>query len=965
MRPPRLMPRIASASLAATQHVIQGVLGIVDDLARELRSGQPPAGQAQLDSNLERDLGFDSLERAELLLRVEKAFAVRLPARTLATAETPRDLARAVQAGSSSLPQAFAAVPTPVAEPGVAIPEHAATLLDVVSWHADAQPQRTHVTLLMETDEGAREEAITYRQLHDEAARVAAGLAAGGVESGQSVAIMLPTSRAFFAAFLGTLLAGGVPVPIYPPARRSQLEQHLRRQSGILGNCLATTLITVPEARMVARLLRASTPSLKRIVSVAELSATSVPTLALRSGAGPRDTTLLQYTSGSTGNPKGVILTHANLLANIRAMGRAAQVTPADVFVSWLPLYHDMGLIGAWLGSLYFALPLIIMPPTDFLARPERWLWAIHRYRATLSAGANFAYEMCATRLDESRLAGLDLASWRIAFNGSEPVSSATITHFAERFAAYGFDPRAQTPVYGLAESAVGLAFPPLRRGPLVDRIDRARLAEGAVAAPTAADDPRALSVVSCGEPLPGHELRVVDATGRESPERHEGRIQFRGPSATSGYFRNPEATRSLFDGDWLDTGDVGYIAAGELYVTGRAKDVIIRGGQHIHPQEAETLIGSIAGIRKGCVVVFGAADRAAGTEKVVVLAETRETEPARQEALRKVVVDQAAWLLGAPADDVILAPPHTVLKTSSGKLRRAACRDLYERGMAKTRPQGFLPQAMRLLWAGVHGWLRRALIRAGEILFASYAWTLLVTLGLVALVAIAALPRLGWRRHVASVLARAFVAASGVPVQVAGVANFPPAGPIIVVVNHGSYVDAIVLLSVLPERCNFVAKREFALNVLTRLLFGRLGTHFVERFDAEAGVAAAHELTALAKRGKSFAFFAEGTFTRQPGLRAFHMGAFVAAASVGTPLVPVAMRGTRSVLRDGQWFPSRALIQIIVSAPLLPDGHDWAAAVRLRDRARAAILAGCGEPDLAGVESLRAAKSLPPLAPM
>jgi len=923
------------------------VLGIVDDLARELRSGQQPARQAQLDSNLERDLGFDSLERAELLLRIEKAFDVRLPPRTLATAETPRDLVRAVQAGSTSGPQPLTVAPTRVAAPTAAIPEHAATLLDVVRWHADVHPERTHLTLLIEAEEGAREESITYRELRDQAACVAAGLMAGGLESGQSVAIMLPTSREFFAAFLGTLFAGGVPVPIYPPARRSQLEEHVRRQAGILGNSLATTLITVPEARMVARLLRASTPSLEHIVSVAELGATSAATPALRPEPASGDTAFLQYTSGSTGNPKGVILTHSNLLANIRAMGRAVAVTPADVFVSWLPLYHDMGLIGAWLGSLYFAMPLLVMPPTDFLARPERWLRAIHRYRATLSAGPNFAYEMCATRVDESRLAGLDLSSWRIAFNGSEPVSSATIAHFARRFAAYGFDPRAQTPVYGLAESAVGLAFPPLHRGPLVDRIDRARLGESAVAASPTADDAHALLVVSCGEPLPRHELRVVDATGRELAERHEGRIEFRGPSATSGYFRNPEATHALFDGEWLDTGDLGYIAAGELYVTGRAKDIIIRGGQHIHPQEAEAAIGTIAGIRKGCVVVFGAADRAAGTEKVVVLAETRETDPSRQEALRKAVVEQADRLLGAPADDVILAPPHTVLKTSSGKLRRAACRDLYEHGMAKTKPQSLLPQTARFLWTGVSGWLRRALIRVGEMLFAGYAWTLLATIGLVLLVVVAAVPRLRWRRHIARALARVFVAASGVPVRVTGVANFPPNGPIIVVVNHASYVDAIVLMAVLPERCNFVAKQELALNVLTRLLLGRIGTRFVERLDVEASVAAAKELTELVKRGESFAFFAEGTFTREPGLRPFHMGAFVAAARVGTPLVPVAIRGTRSVLRDGTWFPSRALVQIIVGAPLLPDGHDWAAAVRLRDRARTAILASCGEPNL------------------
>lgn len=940
--------KASSRSSVWTANAVDLLLLIVSDLVRELRAGQSTERMADLDSNLERDLGLDSLERAELLLRVEKAFDVRLPVRTIVTAETPRDLMRAVQAGSAALPRESATMPTRVAEPTAAVPERASTLIEVLRWHADEHPERTHLTLLTESDAGAREQRVTYRQLHDEAARVAAGLAANELEWGQSVAIMLPTSREFFAAFFGTLLAGGVPVPIYPPARRSQLEEHLRRQAGILGNCLAAMLITVPEARPVARLLRASTPSLKRIVSVAELIAAQATAPISRPTPGARDTAFLQYTSGSTGSPKGVILTHANLLANIRAMGSAAGVGAGDVFVSWLPLYHDMGLIGAWLSSLHYAMPLIVMPPTDFLGRPERWLWAIHRYRATISAGPNFAYEMCATRLDESRLAGLDLSSWRIAFNGSEPVSPATIARFASRFAAYGFDPRAHTPVYGLAESAVGLAFPPLRRGPLVDRIDRARLAQRAVAEPADRADPNALLAVSCGQPLPGHELRTVDTTGRELPERREGRIEFRGPSATSGYFRNPEATRGLFDGEWLDTGDLGYIAGGELYVTGRAKDVIIRGGQHIHPTEAEVAIGNIPGIRKGCVVVFGVADRTAGTEKVVVLAETRETDPATKASLCRAVAELVTSVIGAPADDIVLAPPHTVLKTSSGKIRRAACRDFYEDGMARAGPSALLPQTLRLVLAGVTGWLRRTRVRAEEVLFAAYAWTLLVTIGLVALALVAALPRLPRRRHVATVLARALVAASGIPVQVTGADQFPSEKPIVVVVNHASYLDAIVLMSILPERCNFVAKRELALHLVTRLLLGRVGTRFVERFDAEASVAAAHELAELAERGESFAFFAEGTFTREPGLRPFHMGAFVAAASVGAPLVPVAIRGTRSVLRDGQWFPHRGVIQIVVNPPLAPDGSDWSAAVRLRERARAAILAACGEPDLA-----------------
>ena len=932
--------------LTSADDVPGRLLQIVALLAREVRAGSVDAARFGLDSNLERDIGFDSLERAELLLRLEKAFGVRLPSRTLVTAETPRDLLRAVQAGSalsSVAPQPMAA---PLAEAPAATPDHAQTLLEALEWHVATHPERRHLTLLAETEAGPTEEPLTYRELRDESLRVAAGLATRGLETGQHVAIMLPTSRDFFPAFLGTLYAGGIPVPIYPPARRSQLEEHLRRQSGILANCEAAALITIPEARTVARLLRAATPSLRQIVSVAELGPERGTAPSWRPGA--QDIAFLQYTSGSTGNPKGVILTHANLLANIRAIGRAIAVAPTDVFVSWLPLYHDMGLIGAWFGTLYFAVPLVVMPPTDFLSRPENWLRAIHRYRATLSAGPNFAYEMCASRLDAGRLAGLDLSSWRIAFNGAEPVSPDTLARFAERFAAYGFDARAQTPVYGLAESAVGLAFPPLGRGPRIDCVDRMQLARTGEANPTRAGDARALRVVACGRPLPGYEIRVVDAAGRDLPERREGRVEFRGPSATTGYYRNPEATRRLFDGNWLDTGDLGYFADGELFVTGRVKDLIIRGGQHIHPQEAETAIGGIPGIRKGCVTVFGVPDRDTGTEKIVVLAETRETDPEKREALRRAVAELMAALHGAPPDDVVLAPPHAVLKTSSGKIRRAACSDLYRRGMRGAGPRALWAQSLRLAWLAAAGGLRRLAARWAAILSGVWAWSLLVPTAFLAVTLAVLLPRLAWRRHAAAVLARSLAWACGVRIRVTGAQHFPDTGTIALAANHASYLDGLVLTAVVPERCVFVAKRELADHFPARLLLDGIGTRYVERFDLERSVEAAHEMAKVATRGESLVFFPEGTLRREPGLLPFHLGGFVAAATAGTPVIPVTLRGTRSVMPDGKWLPRRGIVQVVIGSPLLPDGSDWAAAVRLRDRTRAAMLAACGEPDLA-----------------
>ena len=918
------------------------LLAIVAQLLRDSGQVGRHAPPVHLDSSLERDLGIDSLARVELMMRIERAFDVRLPGHLLAAAETPRDLLRAVQAGGARTPESDALAATPIeaaAAEHEGLPDAAATLIEVLDWHVAAHPERVHVVLL---GDGEHEEPMRYAELRSEAERIAGGLAELGVASGDAVAIMLPTSLAFFHVFFAILLAGAVPVPIYPPMRASDIEDHLRRQSRILGNCLAKLLVADSDTQPVAGMLRDLVPTLRRCVTIADLVR---PAAAAPRPGRSQDLALLQYTSGSTGNPKGVMLTHANLLANIRAMGRAIAADSRDVFVSWLPLYHDMGLIGAWLGSLYFAFPLVVMPPASFLLRPSRWLWAIHRYRGTLTSAPNFAYALCATRIDEPDLAGLDLSSLRFAFNGAEPVSAEALGHFTARFAAHGFPPTALAPVYGLAECAVGLAFPPPDRGPLIDRVERRAFTLSGAAVPAAAGDADALCFAACGRALPGHQVRVVDGSGRELPERAEGHIEFRGPSATAGYFRNPEATRTLFDGDWLDTGDLGYLAGGEIHLTSRAKDVIIRGGQHVHPYELEAAAGNLPGVRKGCVAVFGVADPASGTERVVVLAETRIAEGEARTALRTALAELALRVLGVPADDIVLAPPHTVLKTSSGKIRRAACRDSYVRGLVGTGRAAAWRQRAGFLLSLARGRLRRTARTAAETLYAAWLWTLSVALALGAFSALL-LPRRAWRRRAVHGVARALLRASAMPVVVRGLESFPRE-PVIVVANHSSYVDAILLFATLPEGLGFVAKRELGMHPVAGPLLRTIGTRFVERADIERSVRDSHELSQLAGRGESLVFFPEGTFTREPGLRPFHMGAFVIGAGAGVPVLPVAIRGTRSVLRDGDWLPRRGVIQLLAGPLLRPQGKDWAAAVDLRKRARAEILGRCGEPDL------------------
>jgi 1-acyl-sn-glycerol-3-phosphate acyltransferase len=918
-------------------------LALVGQLAADLRSSGTRTPHVTLDSRLERDLGFDSLSRVELLTRIERSFGVSLSEQVFTNAETPRDLLRLLSGVGARRPQVTTSVQAPVAlQEAMPAPEDARTLIEVLDWHAQHHGERPHVYLVSENDE---EQAISHRQLLQGAQAVAAGLQGKGLEPGQTVAIMLPTGRDYLLTFFGILLAGGIPVPIYPPARLAQIEDHLRRHVGILSNARVPILVTVPQARPLARLLKAHVASLRFVFGVDEL---------MKSGSGfarplinAGDIAFLQYTSGSTSDPKGVMLTHRNLLANIRVMGRALQADPTDIFVSWLPMYHDMGLIGAWLGCLYYACPLVLMSPLTFLARPSSWLWAIHRHRATLSAGPNFAYELCVRKIDKEALTGLDLSSWRMAANGAEPISAETLRVFCERFGRYGFRREAMYPVYGLAECTLGVTFPPIERAPMIDRIQRESFVLDGQAVPATAEETQTLSFVGCGYPLPGHEVRIVDGSGTEIGDRQEGRLQFRGPSATSGYFRNPEATRRLFDDDWLDSGDLAYTVNGEVYVTGRVKDVIIRAGRNIYPQELEEAVGNIDGVRRGCVAVFPAPDPASSTERLIVLAETRETEVATLEALREKINNVAVDLVGIPPDDVVLAPPHSVLKTSSGKLRRAASRDLYVRGALGRRTRTTWWQFVRFAGAGVLPQLRRTRRLVADVLYGAYTLALFFLMGtpIWGLVALVPSRPFGWR--LVGSAGRLAARLTATPFRVDGLQNLVQ--PCVLVVNHSSYIDGIILAAALLRPFTFVAKRELDNHFVPRVFLRHMGVEYVERFDKQRGADDARRAARRAGEGESLLFFPEGTFLRMPGLLPFRMGAFVAAVEAGVPVVPLTIRGTRAKLRAGQWLPRRGAISVTISPPIVPQGRDWAAAVALRDATRAEVLRRSGEPDLGG----------------
>jgi fatty-acyl-CoA synthase len=918
------------------------VIAVIRTLAREL-GGDRVASAVSPTASLEREVGLGSLERVELLMRLESVTGRELDDRFLVY-DSAREIARAL-VHAPALHGAAAVAPTaPLPATALRIDE-ASTLVDALRRRAEAEPMRTHVLL---HDAGAVRR-VGYAELWEGASRIAAGLAARGITRGEPVAIMLPTGLDYLQAFMGVLAAGAMAVPLYPPARLDRMAEYLQRQSRILANAEVKLLVAMPEALPVARMLHGAAPSLATIVTVESLRDAAPGVAVPVAGTDPA---LVQYTSGSTGDPKGVLLTHANLLANIRGIAAGIGLRATDAAVSWLPLYHDMGLIGTWLNMMVHGIPLTLMSPLAFLARPERWLWAIHAQRATLSAAPNFAYELCVRKVRDEAIEGLDLSSWRAAFNGSEPVSAATLDRFARRFAPYGFRREAFVPVYGLAESAVALCIPPLDREPLVDLVERDLFTRAGRAVPAAGAGSDGLPFVSVGRALAGHEVRLVDERGKEVAERVVGRLLFRGPSCMSGYHHNPDATaRALLPDGWIDSGDLAYRTGAELFITGRVKDLIKKGGRSLVPQEIEEVVGSIEGIRKGCVAAFGVADAVTGTERVVVLAESHAQTRDERDRLARETVATVAAQVGVPPDVVCIVPPGAVPKTPSGKIQRAAARAAYETGTIGARHG--VPWRLRagLILGAAAETVRRTTRTAGRVLQVGYlmaASTLLLPIALPIIGALAYLLPAGRPvRAVGRVLSRLVLAISGCRVAVDGGDRLPRGRPLVLVTNHTSYADTPVLLAALPIDFAFVAMRE----VLAWPLIGTLvrrGRHpTVDRAHPQRSVADAAAISRRLRAGEAMLFFAEGGFSGVRGLRPFRLGAFEAAVAAGVPVVPVALHGSRELLPAGRRVPRPGRVRVWVGEPIQPAGTGWPAAVALRDQAAEAVAAHCGEPRL------------------
>lgn len=561
--------------------------------------------------------------------------------------------------------------------------EGVSTITELVEKRAREQPSRLAYCFLERGEPGAR---LTYQALKETSDAVASALFSLGAP-GERVLLAFPPGLAFVRAFFGTIRADAAAVPVPSPDRRG-LAKSVQRIEAVAENCSARILLTTPALLESKPEVCRLAPGLERLhwLAVEEDAVTQneSPSALPPPLSDGNSLALLQYTSGSTAAPRGVMVSHCNLLTNCALVRRAFEQNEDCVLVSWLPMHHDMGLIGCLLQPLYCGYPDYLMSPTEFIKQPVRWLRAISKYRATISGGPNFAYDLCVRTVTDEQRRELDLSSWRVAFCGSEPVHAKTLARFSDAFREQGFQARHLYPCYGLAEATLIVSGGPKQDPPKVMHVDEAALAQHAVD-PVGVEQGRAL--VSCGHIDEVQDVRIVD------PDRlvavspgAVGEIWIRGPSVAGGYWNQPELNHDLFgartcdgEGPFLRTGDLGFVRESELYVCGRIKDVIIVRGKNHYPQDIEqTVQETLPGLRVGGAVAFAVAE--GEQESVVVVV---EASPAMlkqvngsdwQGRIREAIFADHNLKLS----DVVLTKQGTIRRTTSGKLARSACRADY-----------------------------------------------------------------------------------------------------------------------------------------------------------------------------------------------------------------------------------------------------------------------------------------------
>jgi fatty-acyl-CoA synthase len=499
--------------------------------------------------------------------------------------------------------------------------------------------------------------AFDFRAALEGAARWASLLSSRGVRPGDRVPILMPTSPSFVEALLGAMMARAIPVPLPFPLTFGGMERYIANLVPIIEDSGARCFATDARIRDVVAKNDQLRPMFDQVLTEPDLPKGPCRTPAGLRSIDPKDTALIQYTSGTTGRPKGVMVSHRALVSNAYAIAHGLRITPRDVGVCWLPMFHDMGLIGALVTSICHPYPIHLMSPAAFIMRPHRWLQLLSDAKGTLSPAPNFAYELCVSRPWPEKVK-VRLDNWRVALNGSEPVMPVTTSRFLERFEPMGFRPQSMTPVYGMAESTLAVTFSDLDANVEVCKL----AAHGGT------------PLVCVGTPVAGASVRITDNASNVLPEEVVGEIETSGPSLMDGYFRNETATAKALSDGWLRTGDLGYVRGGKLYIIGRSTDMIIKAGRNLYPVDIERIVLEALGNPSVAVAAFARPNPTTGTNNVVVAAETLEADPARREEIVKTLRGEVLAVLGVGIDEVHLLPAGALPRTTSGKIRRKEC---------------------------------------------------------------------------------------------------------------------------------------------------------------------------------------------------------------------------------------------------------------------------------------------------
>ena len=523
---------------------------------------------------------------------------------------------------------------------------------------------------------GQLEVSLSYKALRKRAIETAHRLVNAGVKRGDRVAVVAETGPEFMAVFFGCQYAGIVPCPLPYSMYIGGHEAYVSRVAGMLESAHATAVVTTADLEQLVR-EAGQRARVKKVWNHGQLAGFAASGATLQP-FGPEDVSYIQYSSGSTSNPKGVLISQKAACANTMAILRhGLKITPTDRAFSWLPLYHDMGLVGFCLSPMMGQVSIDYLSTPAFARRPALWLKLMSDNQCTVAYGPSFGYDLAARRINGDA-PSLKLDQWRIAGIGGDMVRADVLKLFGETLSVAGFRTTAFLPSYGMAEATLGVSFASTTEEIRVDVIDRAAMKSAGEAVPSKATCPDEVRhFVVCGKPLPGHRMRVVDEYGNELGERRIGRIEIAGPSLMSGYYQNLEATAAIMRNDgFMDTGDMGYWADGEIVITGRAKDMILHNGRNIWPQDIEWAVERLDQVRDGDVAAF-AMEGANGEDRVTVLVQCRLRDPEAIEELRKQVSAQIVRSIGIEAD-VVMVPPKCLPFTSSGKLSRAGAKALY-----------------------------------------------------------------------------------------------------------------------------------------------------------------------------------------------------------------------------------------------------------------------------------------------